>query len=227
MTPTFVQDPKNGCLRVWKFPELRRSYILAADVAEGLEKGDYTAAHVIDVGSFEQAAVWWGKEDPYQFARMLYGLGIWYNGCLIACERNENGIVVINYLRANSYPQIYKMEKFEYEMVEETDKLGWITTARSRPLLIDALRESVRTQALILNDSETLAEMRTFIRNPRTGKIEAAVGSNDDLVISLGIACHLRMKMAAGLTYRPDTGYMDRARARERGGVVMPGRGGY
>ena len=87
----------------------------------------------------------------------------------------------------------------------------------------------MRTQALILNDSETLAEMRTFIRNPRTGKIEAAIGSHDDLVISLGIACHLRLKMAGGLVYRrPDVSYMDKIRARDGvGGAPGPGRGGY
>ena len=169
----FRQDPK-GLLKIWRRPERNRKYVIPADVAEGVKGGNFSAAHVLDLESFEQVAVWHGLEEPYQFGRILFNMGEFYNCALLAPERNNNGISVIDYLRTNSYPRLYRMQKFDYQVMDETERLGWMTNAHTRPLIIDALKESVRSNSIVLNDADTLAELRTFIRNQKTGKIEAA-----------------------------------------------------
>lgn len=172
--------------------------------------------------------MWHGLEEPCQFGRILFNLGEFYNGALLAPERNNNGISTVDYLRTNNYPNIYRMQKYDYADPGETERLGFLTNAATRPLIIDSLKESIRTNSIILNDYETLAELRTFVRNPKTGKVEAAPGSMDDLVISLAIGCYVRSTMSLNLSYTERDSYLDRMRARwEEGGVPVLGKGGY
>lgn len=225
------RQAEKALLKIWKMPERGRRYLIPADVAEGLQGGNFSAAHVIDLESFEQVAVWHGLEEPYAFGKILYNLGEFYNGALLAPERNNNGISTIDYLRSHNYSNIYKMIKFEYANPEETERYGWMTNLHTRPLIIDSLKEAVRGNIIKINDYETLAELRTFVRNPKTGKVEAAPGSMDDLVISLGIGCYIRSTMSLNLIYETSnaTSYIDQMRERwNQGGVtIATGRGGY
>lgn len=218
-----------GLLKLWKMPEHGRRYIISADVSEGLDGGNYSAAHVLEIESFEQVAVWHGMEEPYQFGKILFNLGEYYNGALVAPEKNNNGISTIDYLRANDYPSIYQMLKLDGQSIEDSSRLGWITNMHTRALMIDSLKEAIRSNAIILNDPETLAELRTFVRNPRTGKVEAAPGSQDDLVISLAIGCYIISTLPREANRELPTGsYMDRTKSRWGGSFNNTiGRGGY
>lgn len=222
------RQENRGNLKIWKQPERDKKYIIPADVAEGLEGGNFSAAHVIDLSNLEQVSVWHGLEEPYQFGRILFNLGEFYNSALLIPERNNNGISTIDYLRANNYPNIFQMMKLEGYDRDDTERLGWVTNLSTRPLIIDALKEAVRSNSLILHDPETLAEMRTFIRNPKNGKIEAAAGSMDDLVISLAIGCYVYSTLPRESQYVFTEGsYLDRMKERWGEPVVKIGRSGY
>lgn len=220
---------ENSPLKIWKMPERGRRYLISADVAEGLEGGNFSAAHCIDIENFEQVAVWHGQEEPYMFGKILFNLGEFYNGALLIPERNNSGISVIDYLRSHNYPNIYKMIKFDYADPEETERYGFFTTLHTRPLLLDSLKEAIRGNLIRLNDYETLAELKTFVRNPKTGKVEAAPGSMDDLVMSLGIGCFVLSSTPRHIDYSPRGSYLDQMRERwNEGGVeVRTGKGGY
>ena len=69
----------------------------------------------------------------------------------------------------------------------ETVKLGFTTTAKTKPLIIDQLRASMREGELELNDKTTIREMLTYIVSP-TGSMEAEHGCHDDCVMSLALA---------------------------------------
>src|SRR5690606_38431680 len=71
---TFVEEP-DGPLRVWQEPEPGRLYVVGADVAEGLEHGDYSCAQVLDVASGAQVAMWHGHVQADLFGDVLYDLG--------------------------------------------------------------------------------------------------------------------------------------------------------
>src|SRR3546814_10088001 len=80
------------------------------------------------------------------------------------------------------------LDKTTDEMKEE---LGFYTDVKTRPLIIDELRQAVREEVILLNDATTIDEMITFVADPKSGKIEAEVGCHDDCVMALAIANHI------------------------------------
>jgi len=66
-------------------------------------------------------------------------------------------------------------------------KLGFTTTSKTKPLVIDQLRASMREGELELNDKLTIREMLTYIVT-ETGSMEAEQGCHDDTVMSLALA---------------------------------------
>jgi hypothetical protein len=63
--------------------------------------------------------------------------------------------------------------------------LGWRTTAASKPLAIDELAKALRDADLGLMDANTVAELRTFVRE-ENGKMHGS--PHDDRVMALAIA---------------------------------------
>ena len=69
---------------------------------------------------------------------------------------------------------------------------AWVSTqpVKTKPLVIDQLRASMREGELELNDKTTLREMLTYIVT-QTGAMEAEAGCHDDCVMSLALANHV------------------------------------
>ena len=74
-------------------------------------------------------------------------------------------------------------------------KFGFRTTPITRPAIIANLVELVRDYIHLINDSKTLGEMITFVKNEK-GKPEAQEGKHDDLILSLAIAHAIRDQQA-------------------------------
>ena len=72
----------------------------------------------------------------------------------------------------------------------ETVKLGFTTTTRTKPLIIDQLRASMRKEELELNNKNTIREMLTYIVT-ESGAMQADSGCFDDCVMSLALASHI------------------------------------
>ena len=66
-------------------------------------------------------------------------------------------------------------------------KLGWNTTLKSKPLMVNNLRELVREGSIAVRSKEILHEMSAFAHHA-DGKMAAQSGRHDDCVIALGIA---------------------------------------
>ena len=67
---------------------------------------------------------------------------------------------------------------------------GFATSSKSRPLIIAKLEEFIRNKLIKIKSKRTINEMRTFVWN--NGRPEAMRSCNDDLVMSLAIACWVR-----------------------------------
>lgn len=229
----FQQD-ELGLLRLWEFPDPREQYFVIGDASDpsnkksGEREGDPGCLQIIKLRNMEQVGIWHGYEEPYEMGRVANNLGHFFNKALVIIERNPFGISSIDCLRTLNYPNIYKMQELEYDSVEETDKLGWITNILTRPLLIGAIKDAISNGVYKLHDSDTVAELCTFVRNKRTGKIEAASSSHDDRVMTLAIGAYLR-SITPVMQYVSDESYLDRKAA--DWGVAssgtFPGRGGY
>jgi len=174
-----------GELKVWRLPEVGGIYAIGADVAEGLEHGDFSSAHVVAAGTGEVVAHWHGHVDPDLFGEeVLAHLGWWYGGCLVGVESNMHGLVTLKGLQRAGYHNIYKQRRDSNIRPQETEILGWRTTKASKPIVIDGLAGSVRDEEIDIRCAETLREMRTYRRDAK-GRMEGS--PHDDRVMSLAI----------------------------------------
>lgn len=216
-------------LKVWEFPTIGHEYVIGADVSEGLAGGDYSCAQVISRKSFKQVAVWHGLQDPAEFGRTLLYLGFFYFSALLAVERNF-GPAALSFLKKENYPNLYRMKTMDSLYPEETDRIGWHTNVHTRRLIIDNIRACVRDNSLIIMDPETLDEMKTFVKNPDTEKVEASPGNHDDRVMALSIAAWVAQELVSTSAYAApvDDNYMELLRASRNGHETRSiGRGGY
>jgi hypothetical protein len=119
-------------------------YVIGADVAMGVRNGDWSVATVLD-SKKKMVAIWRGQVHPDYFADILYALGTYYNEALVIVENNGHGILTCTRLGKDyNYPNFYTEVQHDKLTDRETVKLGFSTTAKTKPLIIDQLRASMR-----------------------------------------------------------------------------------
>jgi hypothetical protein len=83
-----------------------------------------------------------------------------------------------------------------------TAKLGWTTTARTKPYMIDKLAEFIRELHLGIYDDLLIAEAFTYIIEDN-GKTNAQPGTHDDTIMACAIMLQLLLE-GKGDTYTPE-----------------------
>ncbi|WP_156932052.1 hypothetical protein [Bacillus sp. J37] len=180
-----VTDDK-GYIEIWEYPKPDTHYVIGADVSEGLENRDYSSASVWDANTKQQVAKWHGHIDPDLFANELEKLGNFYNKALIAVESNNHGFTTLNILK-RSYINLFEMEKYDEDRDIVTKKLGWQTTKKTKPLVIDNLAYLIREKLIKSYDKTFINECMTYVRE-ENGSTNAQSGCHDDTVMSSAIA---------------------------------------
>ena len=179
----------NGELHQFREWDPMETYYIGADPAAGRGQ-DSSVAQVLDSRK-RQVAMWRGQMDPDFFATVLYHLGRLYNDAKIICERNNHGIMTNRVLVVDhAYPNFYTEISHDKLRDIETEELGFLTTEKSKPVVIDKLRADVRERTIEIYDPTTLSEMRSFIVT-ETGRMEAEKGCHDDTVMALAFANHI------------------------------------
>jgi len=175
-----------GELTTFMNHEEGEQYVIGADTSMGVG-GDYSVAQILD-SKKRQVGVWRGHVHPDYFAEVLFALGTYFNDAFICVENNSHGILTCTRLGKDmAYPNFYTEVKHDSITDRETVKLGWTTTSKSKPLLIDQLRAAVRENEIEINCKVTLREMMTYVAT-ETGQMTAESGCHDDCVISLALA---------------------------------------
>ena len=183
-------DNARGELSIYRPHVDGEQYVIGADVSMGVRGGDYSCAQILD-SKKRQVAVWRSHVHPDYFATVLYALGEYYNEALIIVENNSHGILTCTRLGKDmAYPNFYTEVQVDKLTDRETVKLGFTTTSKTKPLIIDQLRASHRDDELELNCKVTIREMLTYIVT-ETGAMEAEAGCFDDCVMSLALANHI------------------------------------
>jgi hypothetical protein len=185
-------ERKDGELRVWEEPKHGVRYCAGADVAEGLEFGDYSVCDILEIPSGKQVAQWHGHIAPDMFGEVLYHLGKWYNNMHVACENNNHGLTVNIKLRDMQYANIYVQTSLDDRgsSEKETRKLGFTTNRKSKPYIIDNLSALFREKDTGICCKETIVECQTYVVLP-DGSYGGQVGTHDDRVMSIAIANYL------------------------------------
>lgn len=193
------REDGQGEVEIWRQPERGRNYVIGADAASGRDisamKGgasdpDYACAQVLDAGTGEQVASFRERWTPGRFGDLLYVLGAFYNWAYLVPEKNTHGAAVIETLMRLGYPQSriwLDTERLPHDRRPALlQELGYATTTITKPVLIHGLDEALRTMAVTIRKSQTIAELRAFVTKP-DGKMEGQ-GSHDDEVMALALA---------------------------------------
>ncbi|WP_145600815.1 terminase [Yersinia frederiksenii] len=190
-------------LLVWELPDPNEDYAIGGDVAEGLENRDRSSFDVVKKSTGEQVAHWFGYLDAELYAQLLAHVGKWYNTAFIGPERNNHGHAVIQKLR-EVYPHrfIYSEQYLDRDHDDETPKLGWLTTAQSKPVIIEGLKTLLRENASGVRWIGTINELNTYVYDAR-GRMNAQTGCFDDQVMSYAIAQEMRARMPARPKHTP------------------------
>tara|TARA_Y100001963_G_scaffold114099_1_gene158159 strand:+ start:521 stop:2284 length:1764 start_codon:yes stop_codon:yes gene_type:complete len=187
-----IEAMDEGGLQVWERPIANKEYRIGADVSEGIDVGrdtDWSVAVVLNASTMDEVAMLRVKIDPDLFAWQLASLGKWYNNAKLLVERNNHGLVTLKFLSdVHLYPDIYSEKILDERSSRSARKLGFHTTVKSKPLIIDYLKELIREDEINIKSPKVLDELQTFVNFPN-GKMAAQSGSHDDCVMALAIAC--------------------------------------
>lgn len=178
-----------GPLSIWELPKADQDYVIGADVAEGFGYGDNSSAHVLSVQTWNLVATWHGRIPANDFGSELNNLGRFYNTALMGVENNGPGLATISMLKNLNYPRIFRQRAAEDDINQRMGvKLGWMTTRKSKPKMIEDLDAALRDGSIVIPDKHTVAELLTYVRDDR-GKMSGS--PHDDRVISLAIAVQM------------------------------------
>lgn len=188
-------------IEFYKPPQEKRSYLVGADTAEGLDttgKLDADSADVLDWDTWEQVCHIHGNWDTHTYGLLLAEIGAFYNNALVAVERNNHGHAVLNALIYSAkYPNVYFDEQYDEHKKESVKKPGWPTTPKTKTLSLDTLATAILELGVHIRSRKTVSELMRFVHLPG-GKAGGEGNSHDDRVISLAIAC------VVALTIKPE-----------------------
>jgi hypothetical protein len=210
---------RHSVLAIWEYPRVRGSfrYVMSADVADGLGQ-DYSVVDVVRLPTIEepaeQVAQYVSNQvDTKALAFICDAIGRFYDDAdqieaLAAIETNNHGLSTQDTLQLHlGYAHFYVWEYADSASPDRrySTKIGWVTTPRTRPLLISSFYAAVTTfdpithqPDFILNSPTTRGELRHFITQGTIGDAEAARGQHDDGVMAGAIGYYVAWRLAGG-----------------------------
>lgn len=189
------EPESSGPIRIRKKVESGVPYVLGGDTAG--TGSDFFAAHVLDNRTGEQVAVVHHQFGERMFAEQVYCLGMYYNQALVGLEVNYSTYPEMC-LEELGYRKLYVRERYDNFSGKIVDAFGFETTTKTRPVIIDGLKDVAKHAIETITDYETLGEMLTFVYDERW-KAQAEEGEHDDLVMALAIAHAIRSQQRSAI----------------------------
>jgi len=183
--PTILKCYLRNYLKVWELPKTGEKYYLGGDYSDGIGQ-DY---HVIEIfnSNLEQVAEFRTNQlQPYIMAQVTYEMGVYYNNALMVIEKASSGSLVLDKLvHQYHYKNLYKHKEFD-QRGKTIKKVGWITSQKSKPILISDFVEMFENNDILIKSEDALKDMRTYTYDGNSAN--ADTGSHDDCCISIGLA---------------------------------------
>ena len=193
---------KNGYVTIWNYPKRDKFYCIGADVAEGLIDGDYSVGIVGSQEDMKVDAMFHGHIDPDLFGEELVKLAKFYNQAYIGVEANNHGLTTLKSIQKKDYYNIYFSKVHDQITDKLTQKIGWYTNAKTKPLMIDKLAEFIREEYIGIKSKLIVRELLTYVIDDK-GSTNAQEGCHDDTVMALAIWLQVIME-GRGDTYTPE-----------------------
>lgn len=184
---------RSGNWSFYKEPRAKHVYAMGCDVSEGIGKDASTAViydftdHLFGGTEKPEVVATYKTDDidPTNFAREIASIGRMFNDCLIAVERNNHGHATLGKL-AEIYPQ-------KMIFSTEDDRLGWISTSRTKPLVLYGLQDALINDDVNLSSAELISEMSSFPKD-KASQLKPKTGDTNhwDLLIAGAIGYHMK-----------------------------------
>lgn len=176
-------------LKVYQERQKFHVYSIGVDTASGSPGGDYSALMVLDVTNsknIKMVASYYDRVAPSEYKQIVHDLCVKYDA-LAVVESNSYGLSIIEYLQSKAYPRQFRDQHWDTVTSKWKARVGFNTNAKSRNLLLARLYEYVTQKYVDVCDENFMAEANTLVYNSR-GKVEAASGKHDDMVMATGLA---------------------------------------
>lgn len=174
-------------LTIWKLPTKGKRYYIGVDTGEGLgSDNDYSVIEVLDAEGFQCAEWRSNKVKPYAFTEIVYCMGLFYNCGLLVIEKASAGHTIVDKIKHDfHYVNMYKYKSYDQKTGKGRRKVGWETTAKSKPMMVNDMQEMFETGQCLVNSKPLLEEMKLF--ELVDGSFKAASG-HDDTVMAYAMA---------------------------------------
>jgi hypothetical protein len=156
----FIEGP--GDVMLWERPVPNAHYYIGGDAAKGQDTGDFAAAVGWNAETGRQAFRYAAQIGPEALAEVINALGRYYNNAMVNIELTGGwGYIVLRDLRDTfHYPQQYFWRsRDDRPNTKGRGSMHWETTERSRRMLFDVFRTSVRRGEAIPLDEAILSQM--------------------------------------------------------------------
>lgn len=188
-------------LQIWEFPASAPAwygprgteadvYHIGIDAAYGLEQGDFGCISVLKQGKGmtqpdTQVAEYRGRVDAGELGTIAFIIGTLYNYARMAIEvMNGPGEKTQLSVIQKGYDHLWIWKHYDSTKLY-TNRFGWVTNARTKPMLITNLIQWCRQKIVRFQSKEFLSEIKTFVKAvvyDESGG--AARGKKDDSAMS-------------------------------------------
>lgn len=185
--PMHILD--GGSYKLWDTPQPRDNvYVAGVDVGEGVSQASSIIQifDISDLTHIRQVAVYGNNNiNPYQFTSKLYEILQHWGSPLALIERNNCGAQVVD----NLYNQFGYENIVTYNNVKKIDmsRLGVLAHTNTKYKGVMNMRYWINElSAVVLQDQDTLYELKNFIRYPNgTWKAREGEDIHDDRVMAM------------------------------------------
>ena len=173
----------------WEKKKKYHVYTMGVDTASGSPGGDFSAIKVLDVTnkkSVKEVASYYKRISPSDFREEALEIAKEY-GALAVIESNSYGLSIVEHFRDEEFFRMFRDTAYDKTTGVWKPRWGYNTNVKSRGLLLTRLYEHVTRAWVTIKDPNFMLEANSLIYNNK-GKVEAAVGKHDDMIIATGLA---------------------------------------
>jgi hypothetical protein len=185
---------RQGEWTFYKHPNPRHSYVLGVDPAEGVGR-DHSAIVILDISTTKAEVVATFTSDTIDPDLLAYEVkhkATLYNTAFVTVERNNTGHGTLTRLKG-LYPvdKIYTERKEEFEETKQTDKLGFVSTGKSKQDIFMNLKALLDQTHIKIHSNPLLSEIKMYGRKHlQTTKSTEEMTNHFDLLTALSLAAH-------------------------------------
>lgn len=225
---SFVENTKNGCLKIWDFPDkdndVAYRYLVCMDIGGTSKKADYTVIRVLDRywrledGSDEFILTWRGHGDVDLLVWKATQIAKIYDNALLVVESNTidskyqhtegDHIYTVLHEILPFYDNIYVRKQEDTVSGKITNHYGFATTSKSKTQMINNYTALLREGDIIEHDIVMQQETNEFEWKDakRSG---AKDGSHDDVLMASMIGMLVSSQMPKPFILSNQTNIID------------------